>query len=161
MFWVNRCRCVAISIFLAQHFEMLCSLFTCLESLDCLDLSCFVLLNTKSLCSFLTCLRPSNLCFFVLLNTDSLSLLLSCLWHLSKYPYFRHTCSWKLFSPLPTKAPSAHVAFTRAFEYFDLFLNTFNSVSVLLLSILLLLLSSVFPSTQPSHAIPKRACTDI
>ena len=35
-----RCRLVSISIFLAEHFESLCSLFTCL---DCLNLSCFVL----------------------------------------------------------------------------------------------------------------------
>ena len=49
-----------------------------------------------------------------------------------------------------TKFPSAHVSFSRAFEYFDLFLIAFNSVFVLLLSVLLLLLSSVLSYQYPT-----------
>ena len=60
----------------------------------------------------------------------SLCLLFSCLWWLSKYSYFRQTCSCKLLSSLPIEFPSAHVSFTWAFWVLDLFLIALNSVSV-------------------------------
>ena len=49
----------------------------------------------------------------------SLCLLFSCLWWLSKYSYFRQTCSCKLLSSLPIEFPTAHVSFTRAFWVFE------------------------------------------
>ena len=132
-----RCGLVSISFFLAEHIVPLCMLFTCL---DCLNLSCFVLLNTSSHSS-LTCVRPSVSIFLTFFcstlrqHFHSLCSLLSCPWQLSKYPYFLPTGSCNVLSPLPTKAPSAHVSFTRALAYFDLFLIAFNSVLALLLPI--------------------------
>ena len=135
---ITNCRCLnlksCLSIFLAQHFESLCSLVTCL---DCLNRSWFVLLNTSSHSS----LRPFVSIFLAVFfstfrqHFDSLCSLLSCPWQLSKYPYFLPTGSCNVLSPLPTKAPSAHVSFTRALAYFDLFLIAFNSVLALLLPI--------------------------
>ena len=112
--------------------------------------------HLESLCSLLTCLDCLNLSWFVLNILDSLCSLFSWFWRLSKYTYFQRTSSCKLLiSSLLIKFPSAHVSFAQAFEYFNFFLIAFNSVSVLLLSVHLLLLSSVLTNTKPSPAIAK------
>ena len=130
-----RCRLVSVSIFVA---------LVCSTPRVALLVVHFSLLSQP----FLLCVE----------HLDSLCSLFSCLWQLSKlskYSYFRRTVSCKLLSSLPIAFPSAHVSFAWAFEYFDLFLIAFNSVSTLLLSVLLLLLSSVNYArvyTQRRHA---------
>ena len=158
---------------LLQYYQSSNNIPQSAQTLDFDLKSCFVLLNTSnrsarcrlvsvSIFVVLVCSTPRVALLVVELtrlsqpfllcveHLDSLCSLFSCFWQLSKNSYFRRTCSCKLLSSPPIAFLSAHVLFGRAFEYSDLFLIAFNSVSVLLLSVLLLLLSLVFTLPVPN-----------
>ena len=97
-----RCSLVSVSIFVALVCSTSRGVLLVVDS-TVSTFFCFVL-NTSS---------PSACCSVV------------CGGYLKTYLRLTGTC--KQLSSLPTEFPSAHVLFTRAFGYFDLFLIAFNS----------------------------------
>ena len=90
--------CSTLPAQLAQHY---CSLWTCLRLTLCW-------LGPRVALLVVDLFRLSQPFLLCVKHLDSLCSLFSCLWRLSKYSYFRRTCSCKLLSSLPIGFPSAH-----------------------------------------------------